>query len=416
LNQALKIYLVWFFVLFPFLIKAQDSIQFKNNKDLFTQPIGQIIKDHTPIDIIDIGRFIKNKNSEFRYYTLDYKYRKLHASAVPAAGYTLVNGFIAAMNGNVAFYASDLPYQKITNIVTSIAFTEKKQIIFPLSINYWTKGNKFNIISEWRYLQYPSPDYQIPVNTTGGSSYTLNFSSLKFHQSVFRNISKNLYAGGGYYLDYIWNIEEQGLEAGTVTTLEQYGLSKTEISSGLSLRLLYDSRLNQINPDNGFYANIEFRPCFKFMGSQNNWQGMLFDFRKYIKLPNQSKNILALWSYNWLTLGNTPYLMLPSTGWDDGFNTGRGYIQSRFRGKDMIYMEAEYRFGITNNGLIGGVLFVNTQALNSDTGQKIVTIAPACGTGIRVKFNKFSRTNVALDYGFGLDGSHGFFVNLGEVF
>jgi hypothetical protein len=30
--------------------------------------------------------------------------------------------------------------------------------------------------------------------------------------------------------------------------------------------------------------------------------------------------------------------------------------------------------------------------------------------------NKFSKTNLALDYGFGLEGSRGFAVNLGEVF
>jgi hypothetical protein len=126
---------------------------------------------------------------------------------------------------------------------------------------------------------------------------------------------------------------------------------------------------------------------------------------------------LALWSYNWLTLSGKPsYLLLPSTGWDEAYNTGRGYIQSRFRGRNMLYQEAEYRFRIMHNGLIGGVVFVNNQIYTSNTSDNIVTIAPGWGTGIRIKFNKFSRTNIAIDYGFGLDGSHGFFVNLGEVF
>jgi len=30
--------------------------------------------------------------------------------------------------------------------------------------------------------------------------------------------------------------------------------------------------------------------------------------------------------------------------------------------------------------------------------------------------NKFPRTNICLDYGFGLHGSQGIFANLGEVF
>jgi len=47
---------------------------------------------------------------------------------------------------------------------------------------------------------------------------------------------------------------------------------------------------------------------------------------------------------------------------------------------------------------------------------KIETIEPGWGAGIRLKFNKFSRTNVAIDYGFGEGGSGGLFVNVGEVF
>ena len=46
----------------------------------------------------------------------------------------------------------------------------------------------------------------------------------------------------------------------------------------------------------------------------------------------------------------------------------------------------------------------------------IFGIAPAGGLGLRVKLNKYSRTNIAIDYGWGRQGSHGFFVNLGEAF
>jgi hypothetical protein len=38
------------------------------------------------------------------------------------------------------------------------------------------------------------------------------------------------------------------------------------------------------------------------------------------------------------------------------------------------------------------------------------------GVGLRIKVNKQSGANIAVDYGFGADGSHGLFVNIGEVF
>ena len=43
-------------------------------------------------------------------------------------------------------------------------------------------------------------------------------------------------------------------------------------------------------------------------------------------------------------------------------------------------------------------------------------VAPAVGGGLRLNLNKASRTNLAIDYGFGIDGSRGLALNLSEVF
>ena len=44
--------------------------------------------------------------------------------------------------------------------------------------------------------------------------------------------------------------------------------------------------------------------------------------------------------------------MLPSTGWDKTFNTGRGYIQGRFRSNNMLDAETEYRIQLTQKRII----------------------------------------------------------------
>ena len=168
------------------------------------------------------------------------------------------------------------------------------------------------------------------------------------------------------------------------------------------------------------------RPKFTFLGSDNNWQSLLVEYRAYRRFPNlSSNNVLALWSYNWFTFGGKPpYLLLPSTGWDAFANTGRGYIQGRFRGSNMLYLEAEYRFGITSNGLFGGVIFANAEtfsnAASTLAGNASLStfdpVKPAAGLGIRIRMNKFSKANLCIDYGWGTSGSHGLSVNLGEVF
>ena len=82
----------------------------------------------------------------------------------------------------------------------------------------------------------------------------------------------------------------------------------------------------------------------------------------------------------------------------------------------MIYLESEYRFGLTKNGLLGGVVFANAANYSRTVNANLHDIIPAAGSGVRIKINKHSNTNLCIDYGVGVDGSRGFFVNLGEVF
>lgn len=371
------------------------------------------------IDLIDIGEKILNKNVERREDITVNEKGRVHYSAFPAVGYTLQTGFAGVLSANAAFFTSKHNHEteNISTVITSIAYTSKSQIIFPIASSIWTKNNKYNILSDWRYLKYPSQTFGLGGDTKQDSSYNLDYSYLKFHQALLRKISRDFYLGIGYDFDYFWNVQQVNPPAGETTDFDKYGFSQTEKSSGISWIAKYDTRKNPINPEKGIYANVVFQQKFMFMGSDANWQSLLLEFRTYIKFPAKSENIIAFWSYNWFTVGGTPpYLLLPSTGWDEFSNTGRGYIQGRFRSKNMLDQEAEYRFVISRNGLFGGVVFADAQSFSEPETGKYEVISPGAGLGIRVKLNKFSRTNIALDYAWGTQGSRGFFVNLGEVF
>jgi hypothetical protein len=69
-----------------------------------------------------------------------------------------------------------------------------------------------------------------------------------------------------------------------------------------------------------------------------------------------------------------------------------------------------------NNGFLGGVVFIKAQSVTEPVTNRFEAINPGCGAGLRIKLNKFSKTNICLDYGFGLHGSSGLFANLWEVF
>jgi hypothetical protein len=368
-------------------------------------------------DLIDIAQKILKKTL-IRRDTAKKTAGKVYFSGSPSPGYSLSSGWVGLVVANGAFYTDNDKAAKISNVYTDALYTQQKQTVVHLQSNIWTKGNRFNIVTDWRYYNYPQKTYGLGENTNTNNYADQTFKYVRVGQSVLKNIKPNLYAGLGYSFDYHWNIPlSPDGDPGVIAQINSYGIHSQSRSSGLIANFLFDNRLNSINPAGGSYVNIVYRDNLTALGSDNNWQSLLIDLRHYVPFPRHSENILAFWSYNWLTLtGNPPYLDLPSTGWDPYGNTGRGYIQGRFRSKNMVYLEAEYRFKISPGGLFGGVVFVNAQSFSEWPSNTFQAIAPAAGFGLRTKFNKYSRTNIAIDYGFGEGGSRGVFVNLGEVF
>ena len=338
-------------------------------------------------------------------------------SFIPAVGYTLTSGLAFTLSGNIAFRLA--PNTRISTITASAAFTLKKQFTLPIESNIWSKNGEYLFVGDYRFYKYPQSTFGLGSNSNINNEDPMNYIYARFYETVLRHIAGNLYLGAGYIIDYHGNIAEQGNTNGTPSDYKAYNLPATNhsTSSGITVNGLFDSRDNSINASRGYYAAFQYRDSYRDLGSTSGWRSLILDLRHYIRFPEGSNNVLALWSYDWLVLsGKPPYLDLPATSWDPYSSTGRGYIQGRFRGAQMVYGEAEYRYRISANGLFGGVIFANAESFSAAPGTCLQSIQPGIGPGIRIKLNKVSKTNVCIDYGFGREGSRGLFVNVGELF
>jgi hypothetical protein len=182
------------------------------------------------------------------------------------------------------------------------------------------------------------------------------------------------------------------------------------------VNFLIDTRHNSVNPPGGVYLAADYRFNMEMLASTLNWQSVFIDARKYFSFNKRRQDLLAIWSYYWaVTYGKTPYLDLPSIGWDYYSKSGRGFEQNRYRGRQLIYFESEYRRDISRNGFWGFVLFTNIHAVSEYQGNNFVYWHPAVGAGLRIKFNKISRTNIGFDVAASKDYT-GFYVSLGEAF
>jgi len=257
----------------------------------------------------------------------------------------------------------------------------------------------------------------------------MKFNFVRLHQSASLKITEGLYAGIGYNFDGYYKIVDEKLRLNPGDSLitshyaysQYYGFSSSSyFTSSLNLNLLYDTRDNMINPYKGIYAMVSWRGGMKVLGNKDFASFFQCEWRSFHSLSKSNpRHLLAFWLMgNFSKPGDFPYLILPASSYDQRSRSARGYTQGRYRGNNFVYGETEYRFPISKyTGILGGVIFANATTTNN-TAQSLKlfqSVRPGYGIGLRIMADKKSRTNLAIDYGFG-NRSSGFYLAASEVF
>jgi len=336
---------------------------------------------------------------------------------LPTLSYNPVYGLaVGAMVSGAGRRGTKSPRFSQLSISGNISTTGQIQVqmrgdVFNPSGNYLLK-------LDFRYLDTERSTWGLgPISSEQGE-YPMDFKLVRTYATVYRRTSGPVFFGIGYHYDEFNDIVDSRAELGEVTPFTSYsgGALTRTVATGLSVNVLGDTRDNLANPSSGYYLSGSFRDYLSDIGSDNNWQEFWVEMRVYPHLPSHSGNVLAFWAYAWTTFGKAPYLNLPTNGWDMYGRGGRGYLQGRIRGSDQIYVESEYRWSLTRDGLWGAVAFLNaTTTTDTETGIFGGTDW-AGGIGLRVKFNKRSNTNLTIDHGWGKQGSKGLFLGMSEVF
>jgi surface antigen Omp85-like protein len=335
------------------------------------------------------------------------------STSVPGGGTALVTATTAGfyLGPRRSTYLSNITFSPSTNFIG--------EFNFPFHSNIWSKGNTWNYSGDTRFTIFPLYTWGLGGDGPESHKLLIRYSYLRLYQNALKRIKPYLFAGLGYNMDYRINIRAipdtidfskfAGYNYGTANHSNSF-------SSGVTFNLLYDSRNNPINPLPGFYGNIVFRVNPRFLGSDDQWESLYLDFRKYISFQDNEQNVLAIWTYFWTAIGNkTPYLDLPSIGWDANQRSGRGIYTGRYAGQSLYYLETEYRRDISADGLFGFVVFSNVNTVTEPGTNRFSYLHPAAGAGLRVKFNKHSGTNVAIDLARSKERTE-FYLNLGEAF
>jgi hypothetical protein len=368
---------------------------------------------------------------------------QLLPAVLPAVGYNPAMGLLVGVTGTLGMYLGPPAATTISSLQMVALVSTMSQVTLHASSTILTSGNLWQLHGDWRFLVFNQKTYGLGTGPTAMDAAPSrdDFQLVRVHENVLRKVVGALYLGAGYRLDRYYGVQDVGmnLDGPSPSVGPNYayslafGFNPHEYTvSGLTLAALYDTRDSTISPYRGVYAAAAFTANPLWLGSTRTSTMLEAQARAYVPMSaDVPRNVLAFWLYyHGVTSGIAPYLTLPAIGWEDYRNrTGRGYVQGRWRGTHELYGEVEWRFRITNDGLVGGVLFASVATFSAPAFESsgpgwsyasprtnlLQYLRPAGGFGVRLLMNRDSRANVTVDLAWG-ESSFGLWLNAGEYF
>lgn len=409
-------------------IVIKDTLNAQYAKDSVTQNLAQLydIGD----GIRDIGRFVRRDTS-----TRIAKKRS-GISILPNINYNPSIGFQIGAKVVGGLHMGDPKNTTMSTFATALSYTTRGIIYGYLMHDIYTPANKWDLkggliiaksvgldygMGMGNVVQTDIPEEEV-LNNPDRTRFVNEFMVYGLNERIYKKLTPTMFIGAGVFFELKRNIHTLGHH--DATPLEVYSnltgySAKKYNNNGLMFNWQYMTRDNPNSAYKGIYADVVLRMSQKWMASAQNAYQLQTDFRKYWQLSTSRPNhVLAFWHWGSYNIGGRQaYLDLPGTGKDPFSRTGRGYTNGYFKGNSFFYSEVEYRFPILRNQFLSGVVFANVQTANDRLGTKLFQQwQPAAGTGLRVLFNKATRTNLCLDYAWGKFGQRGLFLGLNEAF
>lgn len=299
------------------------------------------------------------------------------------------------------------PHDKKTQN-SSIAFTGfiSTSGALGLGINSYTffTDDRWRLFVEGSIAKVPTGFWGVGYDAAQGNEQKYDDNSIRLHPQLFRQVVDNWYAGVGWDFSAM-NAEVDDPHPGD--TFSQSHAQTNPVSSGATFSLHYDSRDVITRPKHGQFFSIEYSYFDPALGSDTHFAATQVQYNYY--LPLDDKTVLAFDAWGRFSHGDVPWDRLSLAGDDRRL---RGYYQGRYRDKDVVSGQVEYRKSLSWRH--GYVLWLGAGTLGGSPEEfGDHPILPSVGAGYR--FEVKPDMNIRLDLGVGKE-SVGFYFQVAEAF
>lgn len=188
--------------------------------------------------------------------------------------------------------------------------------------------------------------------------------------------------------------------------------------NSFTLGLINDTRDVRLNPQAGSYSAISFEQAGGLVGGGTSFGKLLLDHRRYLSLEGDD-GVVALRLMGGASISTPPLYESFTLG---GADTLRGYEVDRWRGKNLVLANLEYRRPVTDT--LTGVAFVDIGSAWGGTFDTVVPgftikaddqgFEPHVGAGVGLRVDTPIGA-IRLDMGWGEEGSEAHF-SFGQTF
>lgn len=286
------------------------------------------------------------------------------------------------------------------------SYTQNRQFNIRPSVDIFFKENTYNLKAQYVYNDFNEYYWGIGSQTLDTAKEAYDFQQHKINLRFTKQVVKNVYAGAQLAYERLNHIHFKEGSPSPSSSVE--GINGYNIL-GAGFCFAYDNRNNIYYPSKGAYLELSNYFYFPSGLSQQKFQNITLDMRKFF--PLWKENILAVQGFSSLNFGNVPYRQMGVMGNE---MIMRGYYNGRFRDQHFAALQAELRKTIW--GPIGMVFFGGFGNVAMQTSNLLQQVKPNYGFGFRFNALRKEHINVRMDFGFGENKIKGFYFTMSDAF
>ena len=329
----------------------------------------------------------------------------------PTIGYSPETKWEFGLSSLLVFHYNNDTSLRLSELSSFGFYTQQQQFGLWVDHAIYGRNNDFLTLGKMRFQNYPLMYFGIGNNSASVPLAIVDANYYSVRERFVYRLFGNLFAG--IELDY------QQLNKTDIRWKKDLFPVGTEMKKpvgsdgsrnlGVGIGVLLDSRHNMLNVRKGYSVELAFLHYGKVFEESFVMNSVFFDGRYFI--PTSKKQVLAFQLIGQFSGGNVPFNQLSMMG---GETMMRGYYLGRYRDKNYIATQVEYRFlpfGFSRR--LGGAIFGSVGSVSD--GLPVANYKWSGGAGLRYLIFPKKDIFTRLDVGLNREG-YGIYFYIGEAF